>query len=103
MSDSEIPVFTIARHFTAPLERVYAAFADPEKMAHWSGPKGSTYHLVSGEVAEGKTSIAGITSGPAPDMLTLCLWRELRRPSRVPLTHGRTKSRRFDKGKDSEP
>jgi uncharacterized protein YndB with AHSA1/START domain len=39
MTTLTIPVFVISRHFTASPERVYEAWADPTKMAQWSGPK----------------------------------------------------------------
>ena len=32
--------FTIRRIFDAPLDRVWQAWTDPERMAKWWGPKG---------------------------------------------------------------
>jgi uncharacterized protein YndB with AHSA1/START domain len=32
------PSLTLARRFNAPPEKVYAAWADPEKLAQWFGP-----------------------------------------------------------------
>lgn len=82
MTTSDIPVFVISRSFDAPIERVYEAWADPQKMVQWSGPKGSTYEIVSGEVAEGKTSIARNASADH-ELYALCLWREFTPPTRV--------------------
>ncbi|MCB2067973.1 MAG: SRPBCC domain-containing protein [Erythrobacter sp.] len=83
MTASHVPVFTISRHFAAPIEQVYEAWADLEKMVAWSGPAGSTVELVSGELAEGKTSISATVMPGVDAMYSLCLWRELRRPHRV--------------------
>jgi len=35
------PSLTIKRRFNAPPEKVYAAWTDPEKLAHWMGPTGT--------------------------------------------------------------
>ena len=35
------PSLTIKRRFNAPPEKVFAAWADPEKMKHWMGPAGT--------------------------------------------------------------
>jgi uncharacterized protein YndB with AHSA1/START domain len=35
------PSLTIKRRFDAPPEKVYAAWAQPEKLAHWMGPVGT--------------------------------------------------------------
>ncbi|MXO59136.1 SRPBCC domain-containing protein [Altererythrobacter salegens] len=82
MTAPDVPVFVISRTFDAPIERVYDAWADPQKMVQWSGPKGSTYEIVQGEVAEGKSSIARNTSDTM-DLHALCLWREFTPPTRV--------------------
>ncbi len=55
---SNTPEFIITRRFTAPVERVFAAWADPDQMAQWSGPKGARTVVLSGEVAEGSTLFA---------------------------------------------
>ena len=35
------PSLTIKRRFNAPPEKVYAAWTDPKKLAHWMGPTGT--------------------------------------------------------------
>lgn len=55
---SQTPEFTITRRFAAPIERVFAAWADIDQMAEWSGPKGARTVVLSGEVAEGATVFA---------------------------------------------
>lgn len=79
----EVPVFTIARQFSASPDRVYQAWADPVQMAAWSGPQGASVEILSGEQAEGHSTISRTSSPDGPDMYSLCLWRELRPNTRV--------------------
>jgi uncharacterized protein YndB with AHSA1/START domain len=46
-------VFVIAHAFDAPIERVFEAWADPERMAHWMGPKGATMEILKADVRKG--------------------------------------------------
>ncbi len=83
MTKPDVPVFVITRQFAAAPGRVYQAWADPAKMAQWSGPKGSTVKILEGTQAEGHTTIARTASPEGPEMFSLCLWRELSPNSRV--------------------
>ena len=83
MNTAQVPVFVIRRRFAAPIAKVYAAWSDPDQMMQWSGPTGSKYAIVEGEVAEGRSTITGVEEGPVKDMFTLSYWRELRPFSRV--------------------
>jgi uncharacterized protein YndB with AHSA1/START domain len=47
------PQFVITRLFDAPVARVFAAWADPDQMAQWSGPKGSQTIVIDGTIAPG--------------------------------------------------
>jgi uncharacterized protein YndB with AHSA1/START domain len=38
-ADPDIPVITITREFDAPPDRVYRAWAEPELVAQWMGPR----------------------------------------------------------------
>lgn len=58
MTATTVPEFTITRRFDAPVSRVFQAWANPDQMAQWSGPKGATTVVISGEVAEGATLFA---------------------------------------------
>jgi uncharacterized protein YndB with AHSA1/START domain len=77
MTPPNVPVFAISRHFSASPQRVYEAWADPTKMAQWSGPKGSTVEILQGTQAVGQATIARTSSSEGPEMFSLCLWREL--------------------------
>lgn len=83
MPAPEVPVFAISRQFAASPERVYEAWADPAKMAQWSGPKGSSVEIVRGSQAVGPATITRTASPGGPQMFSLCLWRELTPHRRV--------------------
>ena len=83
MTPPDVPVFVISRQFAASPERVHDAWADPTKMAQWSGPKGSSVEIVTGSQAAGQATITRTASPGGPEMYSLCLWRELTRPGRV--------------------
>ena len=42
-----------ARTFPVPREHLYAAFADPARLARWWGPKGSTNHFAEFDLRPG--------------------------------------------------
>lgn len=83
MTTSQAPVFVIARQFAASPQRVYEAWADPTKLAQWSGPQGSSVEVLQGSQAVGHTTIARTAMRDGPEMFSLCLWRELTPHSRV--------------------
>ena len=83
MTTPKVPVFVISRQFAASPERVYEAWADPMKMAQWSGPKGSSVEILQGSQVAGQATIARTASPDGPEMFSLCLWRELTPHSRV--------------------
>ncbi|MEY3660779.1 MAG: hypothetical protein RLZZ169_1605 [Pseudomonadota bacterium] len=83
MTSPDVPTFVISRQFSASPEQVYEAWADPTKMAQWSGPKGSSVEIVQGTQALGQTTITRTASPGGPEMFSLCLWRELTPHSRV--------------------
>ncbi len=83
MSSNDVPVFVITRQFAAAPERVYQAWADPVKMAQWSGPKGSKVEILSGTQSVGHSTISHTVMEGGPEMFSLCLWRELTPHSRV--------------------
>ena len=80
---SDLPVFTITRLFAVDRDTMYDAWADPRKMVQWSGPKGSTVEILSGEVREGHTVHSKTVSPDMPPMYTLAKWITLSRPDRV--------------------
>lgn len=83
MTAPDVPVFVISRQFAASPRRVYEAWADPVKMAQWSGPAGSTVEILQGTLAVGQATISRTSSPGGPEMFALSLWRELTPHSRV--------------------
>ncbi len=83
MTRSDVPVFVISRQFAASVERVYDAWADPNKMTQWSGPKGATVELVRGIQAPGQTTISRTVAPDGTKMFSLCRWRELEPHRRI--------------------
>lgn len=79
----EVPEFIITRRFSAPIEVVFAAWADPDKMVQWSGPTGAQVEIISGQMAEGEKTITRTSGENFPEMHTLALWREIRPHSRI--------------------
>lgn len=77
MNATDAPVFVISRHFAASPQRVYEAWADPVKMAQWSGPKGASVEILRGTQAVGETTIARTVAGNGLEMFSLNRWREL--------------------------
>ena len=77
MTTPDGPVFVISRAFAASPEKVYEAWADPARMAQWSGPKGSSVEILQGSQVAGQTTIARTASPSGPEMFSLCRWREL--------------------------
>src|SRR5579862_4309348 len=41
MATATKPSLTVKRRFNAPPQKVYAAWTDPQKLAHWMGPTGT--------------------------------------------------------------
>ena len=79
--------FVISRVFDAPRELVWQAFADPERMKHWFGPKGST--IVSSKM---DLRVGGIYHGAMrnPDgqvMWAKFVYREVSPPVRLSWVH----------------
>lgn len=80
---STMPQFVISRHFDAPIERVFDAWAEIEQHAQWSGPKGSKVRIISGEIATGKHLHSFVEHPELPPMYAWCVYREINRPTRI--------------------
>lgn len=80
---TDVPVFTIARTFDAPIEQVFDAWADQQKMAQWSGPPGAVVTPLTGEIAPGSLMHSRSDHPDMGAMYTLALWREVTPPTRI--------------------
>ena len=86
MTESEQEL-VIKRVFEAPRSLVWQAWTDPEKLKHWSAPKGFTMPVSEGELRPGGKWRACMVS---PDGKKLWLggeYREIVEPSRLVFTH----------------
>ncbi|UFU02733.1 SRPBCC family protein [Ruania suaedae] len=52
-ADPDIPVITITREFDAPPERVYRAWAEPELVKRWLGPRSIEMDIVTWDCRTG--------------------------------------------------
>lgn len=80
---STMPQFIIWRRFDAPIERVFDAWADIEQYTAWSGPKGSTVQILSGEIAVGSHLHSFVEHPQLPPMYSWCVYLEIDRPRRI--------------------
>lgn len=77
------PEFTIQRSFSAPIDRVFDAWADPVQMARWSGPEGTQVTVLSGTIATGATLHARSDAADGGVLHTLCDYRTVDRPDHL--------------------
>lgn len=76
----------IERLFAHPIERVWDAWVTPEAVAIWLGPKGSTSHVIEGDIRPGGVLRMRMET-EAWSMLTLFRYREVTRPHRLIYEH----------------
>ncbi|WP_336986252.1 SRPBCC domain-containing protein [Altererythrobacter aquiaggeris] len=80
---TDTPVFTITCVFDAPIGDVFDAWADPDKMAAWSGPPGAKLTLLSGEISEGSLMHTRSDHDEMGTNYTLALWTAVQPTSRI--------------------
>jgi uncharacterized protein YndB with AHSA1/START domain len=69
--------FTIRRTFDAPLDRVWQAWTDPERMAKWWGPKGYTSEVVRLDLRPSGICHYRLVSPEGQEMWGRLLYREI--------------------------
>lgn len=80
---TDMPVFTITRHFDAAIERVFDAWADPDKIERWSGPPGATLTRLSGDIAVGSLMHTRSDHPGMGTTYTLARWTRIDRPDHI--------------------
>lgn len=78
-----MPVFTITRRFDADIDRVFDAWADPEKMEKWSGPPGATLTRLSGDIEPGSLMHTRSDHPQMGTTYTLAKWLRVDRPTHI--------------------
>ncbi len=77
---------SMKRHFDAPLERVFRAFADPEQLAMWWGPAGMSVVDHNIDVRVGGAWRTTIRSKAGDDYTMSGVYREISAPRRLVFT-----------------
>ncbi len=77
----------ITRVFDAPRELVWQAFADPERMQHWFGPKGSTILSSKMDLRVGGTYHGAMRNPDGQVMWAKFVYREVNAPERLSWVH----------------
>jgi uncharacterized protein YndB with AHSA1/START domain len=79
--------FVISRVFDAPRELVWQAFADPERMTPWFGPKGSTIVSSKMDLRVGGTYHGAMRNPDGQVMWAKFVYREVAPPKRLSWVH----------------
>lgn len=77
----------ITRVFKAPPALVFAAWTQPEHLAHWSGPQGFTTPHHEMDLRPGGRYRACLRSPEGVDHWVQGVYREIRPPARLVMTH----------------
>ncbi len=77
----------ITRVFKAPPELVFAAWTQPERLAHWSGPEGFTTPHHEMDLRPGGRYRACLRSPEGVDHWVRGVYREVQPPMRLVMTH----------------
>lgn len=82
------PRFTITRHFSAPRERVWAAWTKPDQLAQWFGPKGSVGTILAFDLRPGGEWRGRMEGPDGSTMFSNFVFREVTPPARLVWVHG---------------
>lgn len=77
------PEFSIARVFTAPRERIFQAWTEPERLAQWWGPKGFAIRIARLELRPGGTFLYSMDLPDGRKMWGKFTYREILPPERL--------------------
>lgn len=82
------PEFAITRTFAAPRARVWRAWTNPEALAQWFGPKGSSSTLLAFDLRPGGEWRAQMEMPDGGTMHSKFVFREIEPMSRLVWVHG---------------
>jgi uncharacterized protein YndB with AHSA1/START domain len=77
----------ITRVFDAPLALVFAAWTEPQHLAHWSGPRGFTTPHSAMDLREGGRYRACLRSPQGEDHWVTGVYKAIEPPHRLVMTH----------------
>lgn len=73
----------VTRVFDAPVELVWAAWTDPQRVMQWWGPNGFTSPVARMDVREGGTSLVCMRTPTGQDLYNTWRYREVRPMQRL--------------------
>lgn len=82
------PHFTITRTFAASLDRVWAAWTDPERIAAWFGPKETKGSVLEFDLRPGGVWRGRMDAADGSAMFSKFVFEEVDAPSRLVWIHG---------------
>ena len=83
MIEQKTKAFVISRVFDAPRDLLWTCFTDPERMKHWSGPKGFTVIASKMDLRVGGTYHYGMKTPDDKTMWGKFVYREITPPERL--------------------
>ena len=79
--------FAITRSYTAPIEKLYHAWTDPESMKQWFGPKGFTMPECRVDLRPGGTTFYSMEGPDGAKMWGKMVYREIVPQERIVAVH----------------
>ena len=79
-------VFVINRSFGAPIETLFEMWTNPEHLAQWMGPTGSTMKIIEGNIRAGGGVFYSMSVGEGPTMYGKTQYKEITKPNRLVYT-----------------
>lgn len=82
------PRFTITRTFAAPLDRVWAAWTDPDRLAAWFGPKETKGSVLEFDLRPGGAWRGRMDTADGSAMFSKFVFERIEPPSSLAWVHG---------------
>jgi uncharacterized protein YndB with AHSA1/START domain len=83
LATADTQEFTITRTFEASRQRVWKAWSDPQALARWWGPKGTTIRVLKLEFRPGGMFHYSMAYRPGHEMYGRFIYREILAPERL--------------------
>jgi uncharacterized protein YndB with AHSA1/START domain len=83
LATADTQEFTITRTFEASRQHVWKAWSDPQALARWWGPKGSTIRVLKLEFRPGGMFHYSMAYRPGHEMYGRFIYREILAPERL--------------------
>lgn len=85
---TDIPRFSISRHFAAPLARVWAAWTEPEQLVAWFGPKDSEGSMLAFDLRPGGEWRGRMEAPDGAEMFSKFVFQVVEPRTRLVWVHG---------------